>query len=562
MLITLLFAHRMRRPGAAEILANMGCPYRIFRTRDGARGPVLPTNSIPIFPPGSVVGLAEWLDQSLPYQLEGPPMAINDASAYLAGLLRELLKLPTECEWVEFKRNNGNPEDIGEYVSALANSAALSGKANGYMIWGVDDTTHNLVGTTFQPARAKKGNEALENWLIRLLEPHIAFRFVEINTDGKQFVMMEVPRASHQPVQFSGVEYVRVGSCKKKLKDLPEKERELWRVFNVTPFEQQVALERVGAPDVLDLLNYPSYFRLLNLPLPEARDGIISRLAEDRMIEPQPSGQWNILNLGAILFASDLSQFRHLARKAVRVVEYDGEGRVRTKRERQGRKGYAVGFEGLIEFLKTMLPENEVIGDALRSRAPMYPELAIRELVANLIIHQDFTSSGTGPMVELFEGRLEITNPGTPLMDPRRFLDNPPQSRNESMASFLRRAGICEERGSGVDKVVSQTEFYQLPAPLFEVVGGHTRAVLFAHRSFANMEKTDRTRACYLHACLQYVQRKEMTNLTLRQRFGIEERNRAQVSRVISDAIDAGMIRASNPDSDSRRHASYVPYWA
>jgi predicted HTH transcriptional regulator len=489
-------------------------------------------------------------------------MARNDSPEYLAGLLHELRQLPKEAEWVEFKCNNANPEEIGEYISALANSAALWGKANAYVVWGVADATHDVVGTTFRPTQAKKGNEELENWLVRLLSPRIHFRFVEFEADGKQVTMVEIPRASHQPVQFQGVEHVRIGSYKKKLKDFPEKERELWRIFDVTPFEQQVAAERISGADVLTLLDYPAYFKMLNVPLPEARDGILARLADDHMIEARHSGQWDILNLGAVLFASDLSKFWHLARKAVRVIEYDGEGRVRTKREYQGHMGYAAGFEGLIGFLKGMLPENEVIGDALRKTVPMYPELAIRELVANVIIHQDFTISGAGPMVEVFQGRLEITNPGEPLMDTRRFLDTPPQSRNEALASFLRRIGICEERGSGVDKVVFQTEFYQLPAPLFEVIGGHTRVVLFAHKPFADMDKADRTRACYLHACLQYVQRKQMTNSTLRDRFGIEEQNRAQVSRVISDAVEAGVIRPYNPESESRRHASYIPYWA
>jgi len=464
-------------------------------------------------------------------------------------------------EWVEFKLNNDNPEEIGEYISALANSAALCGKANAYLVWGVANETHDVVGTTFSLKLAKKGNEELENWLVRLLSPRIHFRFIEFETDGKQIAILEIPRAAHQPVQFKGVEYIRIGSYQKKLKDFPEKERELWHIFDVTPFEQQVAAEHVSSGDVLKLLDYPAYFKLLDLPLPEARDGILDRLSNDHMIGGCQSGQWNILNLGAILFSCDLSDFRHLARKAVRVIEYDGAGRVRTKREHQEHMGYAAGFEGLIGFIKTMLPENEVIEEALRKTVPMYPELAIRELVANMIIHQDFAVTGAGPMVEVFDDRLEITNPGQPLVATERFLDTPPRSRNEELASFLRRVGICEERGSGVDKVVRQTELYQLPAPLFEVVSGQTRAVLFAHKSFADMDKADRIRACYLHACLQYVQRKQMTNSTLRGRFGIEAKNRAQVSRVISDTIDAGMIRLYNPDSESRKHASYVPYW-
>ena len=489
-------------------------------------------------------------------------MIQNDNPVFLAGLLHELCQLPKETEWVEFKCDNANTVEIGEYISALANSAALYGKANAYLVWGVYDATHDVIGTTFKPSQAKKGNEELENWLLCLLNPRIHFRFIEFEVNSKQISMIEIPRANHQPVQFKGIEYIRVGSYKKKLKDFQEKERVLWRIFDITPFEQQVAEESVSDTDVLRLLDYPSYFRLLDVPLPENRDAILARLGEDHMIQTCECGQWDILNLGAILFASDLSHFRHLERKALRVIEYDGDGRVRTKREYQGHKGYAVGFEGIIGFLKDMLPESEVIGEAFRKTIPMYPELAIRELVANVIIHQDFTITGTGPMVEIFDSRLEITNPGQPLVDTMRFLDTPPQSRNEALASFLRRIGICEERGSGVDKVVFETEFAQLPAPLFEVVGGHTRAVLFAHKTFANMDKSDRVRACYLHACLQYVQRKQMTNTTLRKRFGIEKKNLAQVSRVIKDTIEADLIHSYNPESESRRHASYVPFWA
>ena len=141
----------------------------------------------------------------------------------------------------------------------------------------------------------------------------------------------------------------------------------------MTPFEQQIASERIDASEVLTLLDYPTYFKMLDAPLPETRDGILARLSEDRMIQAGQGGKWDILNLGAILFASDLSKFRQLARKAVRVIEYDGEGRVETKREHKGHMGYAAGFEGLIGFLKTVLPENEVIGDALRKTVPMYP---------------------------------------------------------------------------------------------------------------------------------------------------------------------------------------------
>lgn len=489
-------------------------------------------------------------------------MTLDRTSDYLLSLLRELIKLPNETEWVEFKHNNADPAEIGQYISALANSAALLGKQSAYLVWGVEDQTHEVLGTDFKPAAARHKRQELESWLLQKTAPKIHFRFHEVLTEEERFVViLEIQAASHRPVAFDGTEFIRVGSYKKKLRDFAEKERELWRVFDNVPFERQVAAENVTAEQVLKLLDYPAYFDLLDLPLPEGREGILSALAADEMILRGNSGEWNITNLGAILFARKLHDFRHLARKAVRLILYRGNSRIETIRELDGNKGYAVGFEGLIDYLKTLLPSNEEIGKAFRREVPMYPELALRELVANAIIHQDFCLSGTGPMIELFDSRLEITNPGVPLMDTQRFLDTPPRSRNEALASFMRRINICEERGSGIDKVVAQTEIYQLPAPLFERTDEHTRATLFAFRAYKDMESEDRIRACYLHCCLKYVNREPMNNASLRERFDIDESNSAMASRVIKQTVEAGMIRLYDPNAN-RRAMRYVPFWA
>jgi predicted HTH transcriptional regulator len=191
----------------------------------------------------------------------------------------------------------------------------------------------------------------------------------------------------------------------------------------------------------------------------------------------------------------------------------------------------------------------------------MYPELAIRELIPNALIHQDFHITGAGPMIEIFSDRMEITNPGLPMVKIDRFLDYPPRSRNETLASFMHRIGICEERGSGVDKVVFQTEFYQLPAPILETAGESTRAVLFAHKPFGAMDRSDRSHARYLHACLRYVERDQMTNSTLRKRFGIHEKNSATVSRIIREAMEDRLIKPYDPDQ-GKKYARYVPHWA
>jgi len=488
-------------------------------------------------------------------------MIVDRNDAFLAGLLRELCKLPNETEWVEFKASYADPQEIGEYISALGNAAALCGKTNGYLVWGVDDTTHDISGTAFKPEQTKKGNEELESWLLRLTSPRIHFRFHHLEQDGKSVVILEIPRAANKPVRFNGQEFIRVGSYKKKLKDYPEKERALWRIFDAIPFEDMAAAECVADEDVLRLIDYPAYFDLTNQSLPANRAGIFARLSDDGMISACEAGGWNISNMGAILLAKRLDDFKALKRKAVRVVVYKDTSRLETIREQIGGRGYAAGFEGLIGYINNLLPSNEVIGQALRRDVPVYPELAVRELVANAIIHQDFFVHGSGPMIEIFSDRMEITNPGIPLVKTERFLDSPPRSRNEALASFLRRAGMCEERGSGIDKVVFQTELYQLPAPLFEVTEEHTRAMLFAPRPFRDMEKDDRVRACYLHACLKYVNREIMTNTTLRERFGIDPKNSALASRIIRDTVEQGLIRLSDPAS-SRKYAKYVPFWA
>lgn len=487
-------------------------------------------------------------------------MTVDRPVEYIVGLIHELLNLPKETEWVEFKHNNDNPDEIGEYISALSNSATLLGKVNAYMVWGIDSQSHAVLGTTFRPATCKVGNEELENWLLHLLAPKINFRFHEVSIEDKPVVLLEIGAAYRHPVQFKTIEFIRVGSYKKKLKDHPERESELWRIFDKTPFEREIAAENMASDDVLRLLDYPAYFDLLKLPLPASRDGILRGLQADELIVQGKGGKWNISNLGAMLFAKKLTDFRTLKRKAIRVILYKGENKVETVREQEGGKGYASGFEGLISYIVGLLPENEVIGQALRRKVPMFPDLAIRELVANAIIHQDFHVTGTGPMIEIFASRMEIISPGLPLVKVDRFLDSPPKSRNEALASFMRRVGVCEERGSGIDKVVFETEFYQLPAPVFETTDEHTRAVLFAHRELKEMDKEDRIRACYLHACLRYVQRDFMTNTTLRERFGISEKNSAMASRIIKDTLTADRIRLYD-DSVGSKAKKYLPWW-
>jgi ATP-dependent DNA helicase RecG len=486
---------------------------------------------------------------------------MTPAADALVGLVRDLCALPTETEWVEFKVNNCQPDEIGEYISALSNSAVLAGEPSAYLVWGIENVTHRIVGTSFSPRKERVGNEELENWLHRLLSPCPLIQFHEFTVDGRSLVMLIVSQIFSRPVRFKGNEFIRIGSYKKRLAEFPERERALWRAFDTTPFEGIIAADHLAASDVLRLLDYPAYFEMSGRPLPQTRDGILQGLLDDTLIRSESAGMWGITNLGAILFAKRLEEFEFIRRKACRVILYDGVSRVKTIREQGGTRGYASGFEGLIGFISGLLPTNEVINQALREDVPMYPALAVRELVANALIHQDFSVTGSGPMVEIFADRMEISNPGIPLISTDRFLDTPPKSRNEGLASLMRRLGVCEERGSGIDKVVFETEYYQLPAPMFEVTGETTRSILFSHRPLQKMEREERVRASYLHACLRYVNHDYMTNTTLRERFGIEQQNSASASRLIKEAVMAGFIKPYD-ESAARKYMKYVPFWA
>jgi ATP-dependent DNA helicase RecG len=327
-------------------------------------------------------------------------------------------------------------------------------------------------------------------------------------------------------------------------------------------FEELVALSNTTADEVLNLLDYDAFFRMASKNLPENKKAILGILINERFINSNPTNNWDITNLGAILFARDVRQFKSLKRKSVRIIVYKNFTKIDALKEEEYERGYAAGFEGLIKYVMDQLPVNEIIDHALREKTTMYPEIAIREFVANALIHQDFSISGAGVMIEIYTDRIEITNPGVPLVEINRFIDTAPRSRNEDVASVLRRLNICEERGSGVDRAIAAIEVYQLPAPKFIRGEDYTKVVIYSHRQLTRMDKEDRIRACYQHCCLMYVSNQNTTNQSVRNRFNISESNYPMASRIIQETIQSGLIKYSDPDSKSRKHANYVPYWA
>jgi ATP-dependent DNA helicase RecG len=476
-------------------------------------------------------------------------------------IIDDLRKLPAEAPWVEFKENNPDGQMIGKLISALSNAARIADQHFAYLVWGVRNSDHLAVGTTFEPSTRQESGQPLELWPAQRLQPSINFHFESIDYRGTRLVLLTIPAASTAPVEFDRTPYIRIGSTTPRLADYPERQRALWAKLQPFAWESGIAAQFLSSDDVLNRLDYVSYFDLTSQPLPDNRAGIFDKLVADRLVQSDAGDNWNITNLGAILFAKRLSDFSPaIARKAVRFVAYGGAGRADIVTHRQdGQRGYASGFKGLVEYIDGLLPRNEFIGKAFREEQPLYPSIAIRELVANALIHQDMTVGGSGPLVELFIDRIEITNPGTPLVSPDRFLDLPPRSRNEALASLMRRMRLCEEQGTGIDKVISSVELHQMPPPDFRTEGEAVRTFLFAPRRFAAMAPEERIRACYQHAALKYVSGQQMTNASLRERLGIDAQNASQASVVIRSTIEAELIRPADP---AHPRAGYVPFWA
>jgi predicted HTH transcriptional regulator len=241
------------------------------------------------------------------------------------------------------------------------------------------------------------------------------------------------------------------------------------------PFEKQIAKENLTSDEVLQLLNYQKLFELLDKNVPLAPDTILNKMKEHDFCQFQ-AGKWQITNLGAILFANDVNIFQELYGKSVIVRKYVGTNNREMEFEQLGKYGYAVGFEGLVDFI---------------------------------MMH---TKSG-------------------------------------------------EKRGSGIDYAIEAIEKQGLPPVKFTRSEQHTRIFLFPLKPLSEMTKEEKVMACYQHACLMYEDNKKINNQSIRGRFGIERRNASIATRIISETVNSGLIKISNPENESKKYATYIPFY-
>jgi predicted HTH transcriptional regulator len=400
-----------------------------------------------------------------------------------------------------------------------------------------------------------------------MINPKIEFMFHEVemtndDNDNVNVVILEIPAAEGEPVRFEGTAYIRIGSNIKPLIKYKEKEAELWRKFDEIPFEKKIAYEMASDADIVQLLDYPNYYKRLELPIPENREKVLKDLADEKFIIKNDAGTWEVSNYGALMIGADLSKFENLKKKVVRVISYKGKSRIEGISEKIYNAGYAIDFENIIQYIMAIIPQEEIEENGIRKTKYSFPERAIRELLANTVIHQALDQKGTNPMVEIFSDRIEFSNAGAPLVSINRIVDTVPISRNENIAGFMHRCGICEERGSGYDKIIAATCKESIIAPKIENQDNKfTKVVLYSKLPFELTTKEDRVRTCYMMACLAYVTTESINNPMVREVFGLEDKDKVKASRIIKDTIEGGLIKPLDPNT-APRYMKYIPFWA
>lgn len=483
-------------------------------------------------------------------------------SDLIESLARSLIKEPKENEWLEFKKDNANAKMIGEDISALANGAALLQREQAYMVWGIDDASHNPVGTKFSPYDKFQGNQELISWLHGMLSDNADFIFQETSINNHRIVILTIKAAIQYPVAFQKYAFIRDGSYTKRLSEQASLQTQLWNRLRNEKFELTKSLTNLKIDEIENKIDTRTYFDKLSIETPSLLSDRIKHLERDQIIKHQDNQLYSITNFGAILLAKNINDFPSITRKEVRVVRYKGNNRNEISISRTFEQGYAVCISDVLKYIDALLSSSEPInGTGERVIIRHYPPIALRELLINALIHQDLESSGNCVICEIFDNRIEITNPGELLVEKDRIVDLPPKSRNELLAKMMRRMRLCEELGTGWDRVVALCEQNQLPSPEIIQYKDSTRVILYSHIDYFELTKEQKLWACYLHACILWGSSQGATNSTLRKRFGVDKKSSSAISRLLKDAVSNKLLKMRDEATGTKSNR-YIPYWA
>lgn len=472
----------------------------------------------------------------------------------IQALKDSLYPVPTESNELDWKSGLSDKTDrLAQHICAFANN-----KGGGMLVYGVnnDGTRFSLPKDTIDKTVQTLGNIAQNNLAYPISIEHAVLEF-----EGTPLLFIYIPEQNDKPVHLRGKDIYSAyhRSAGQTVKMSRSQVKALIATSQSITFENQIAKRGLEPREILNALNYKTLYRLIDKDIPQSSSFILERLTSYNLCKQEETG-WAITNLGVILFANKLEDFPNMAGHEVIVRKYTGTNNRQQEFEQHGIYGYAVGFEGLVDFIMKHTSTEAI--DLKREAIPTYPRVAIREFIANALVHQDFGITGMPVTIEIFSNRISITNAGAPLNDINRLIDLPPQSRNEEIAQMMFTLGICERRGSGVDRAIAATEEMFLPPVKFTRSEQHTRVFMYPQKSLKEMSKQEKIQACYQHACLKYEDNEKINNQSLRERFELSKNEASVVSRIISDTVDAGLIKAADIETASRKYMTYIPFYA
>lgn len=437
--------------------------------------------------------------------------------------------------------------------AAISYCAALANEGGGYLVLGVtDEIPRDVVGS-----EAISNPAELEHRIFSKLRIKVQIR--EVLYEAKRVVVFQIPsRMKGVPIDLDGRFLMRAGES---LVSMSAHQIAAILAEHQGRYEGRHVLEGVSAEEVEGLLDLDAYFALMQETDPRDLKGRLGRLVARRLLveEPQPD-RYSIMNGGALFLARSLNDFPTLALRRVRVLRYSGNDRVNAVFEHFESRGYGIAFEPLLALIASNVPTVEVIDGGLRTTMSAYAPRALREFLANALIHQDLEEPGVQLTVEIFDDRLEFRNPGEPLIAIERFVDET-RARNPDLAEIMRLARICEVRGSGVDRALEQIEVLLQPAPRFNSETAATRVTLLKEHRFEDMTLEERIWSAFLHCCVRYEKSDRLTNASLRARHGLPTAKTTIVSQAIAATVEARLIKLDPRSGSSKRHAAYVPFF-
>lgn len=475
----------------------------------------------------------------------------NKALQFLRDSLNPIPQELNELDWKSALSDKS--EKLARHISAFANT-----NGGGILAFGVanDASFVELSQIEIEEIVKTLGNIAKNNLSHAIVLDHAVLEY-----EGHPVLFVQIPEQQDKPVYLRGGDiydaYIR--SAGHTVKMSREQVRHIIALSDGLSFESRIAMDGLTPERVLELLDYEQFYKLIKRTVPQERATILQTLSEYHYCESNGE-QFSITNMGAILFARDLREFPTLKGREMIVRRYKGtNNRVLDLPEYHHYQGYASGFETLISYIMDLTSVEYI--QTIREREYTYPEVAIREFVANALVHQDFGVFGMQLTVEIFTNRIIITNPGSCLNEVSRLINLPPKSRNEDLAQALFLLHVCEKRGSGYDRAVAAIEEMQLPPYKTESGEDFVRVTMYPKKKLEEMTKEEKIQACYQHCCLLYEDDKVLNNQAVRERFGLDKNKNSVASRIISDTIEKGLLKPFDNENISKKFTAYIPFY-